>query len=159
LFIFVSSRLPGIVLRTTAGARAASTALLLVACSGHLPHPPYAAQTTAALVEAPFPPPPPHPELVPRQPGPTSVWIDGEWTWRGRKWAWKAGRWVVPPPGAVFCPWTAVRNAAGTLFFAAGTWRDAQGNMIAEPLPLAVGTTGSAETTEDEEERGAGGGS
>ena len=116
---------------------------LLFACTAPLPHPPYVRQPTTALVETPFPPPPARAEFVPNRPAKGAVWIDGEWTWRGHRWGWNAGRWVFPPPGAAFSPWSTVRAADGTLFFAQGTWRDAQGDVVAAPVPLALGTSGA----------------
>jgi hypothetical protein len=100
-------------------------------------------QPTTALVETPFPPPPARAEFVPKQPAKGAVWIDGEWTWRGHRWGWVAGRWVIAPPGAAFSPWTTVRGSSGTLFFAQGVWRDAHGDVVAAPVPLALGTAGA----------------
>lgn len=111
---------------------------LAYACGApRLPAPPYVRQPTNALAEVPYPPPPARVERVPEPPGGAAVWIDGEWSWQGRRWAWKRGRWVVPPPGAAFAPWTAVRDASGTLYFAPGTWRDAKGAEVPEPEPAA----------------------
>jgi hypothetical protein len=62
--------------------------------------------------------------------------VDGEWVWQMRHWAWKPGRWLVPPAGARFSPWTSVRDRAGTLYVAAGSWRDASGHEIEEPPTL-----------------------
>ncbi len=116
--------------------------LLPSACGPKLPHPPFVAQPTSALAEVEIPPPPAHIEMVPPLPDAPAakgaVWLDGEWTWRGRKWSWKPGRWVVPPPGAAFSPWTTVRGTTGVVYFAPGTWRDARGVAVDEPAPLAV---------------------
>jgi hypothetical protein len=103
-----------------------------------LPAPPLARQPTEALIEVPYPPPPPRVETVPAAPRSTAVWIDGEWTWQTRRWAWRPGRWVLSPVEARFTPWTTVRDRLGTLYFAEGTWRDASGAAVAEPPPLAV---------------------
>ena len=123
-----------------------ATLALLLACTAPLPRPPYVQQPTTALVETPFPPPPARAEFVPRQPAARAVWIDGEWTWRGHRWGWNAGRWVIAPAGAAFSPWTTVRSSDGTLFFAQGTWRNAHGDPVATPVPLALGTTGPTVT-------------
>jgi hypothetical protein len=123
-------------------AKAATILALFIACTAPLPRPRYAAQSTTSLVETPFPPPPARAEFVPKQPARDAVWIDGEWTWRGHRWGWNPGRWVIPPAGASFSPWTTVRSADGTLFFAQGVWRDAHGDIVAAPPPLALGTTG-----------------
>lgn len=115
----------------------------LVGCSAKVPHPPYVAQPTSALVEVAFPPPPARPEAMPKQPADGAVWIDGEWTWRGRRWAWSPGRWVIAPQGSVYSPWTSVRGADGTFYFAPGVWRDASGAPIDPPKSLALGSAAS----------------
>jgi hypothetical protein len=114
-----------------------------VACNGRLPHPPYAAHPTSALGEVPFPPPPARVEEVPPRPTDDAVWLDGEWNWRGRAWSWLPGRWVRAPAESVYCPWTAVRDAAGRLFYAPGTWRNAKGEPIDDPAALARGRAAS----------------
>jgi hypothetical protein len=113
------------------------------ACTDRLPHPPYARHPTSALVEVPFPPPPARPEEVPPPPRDDAVWVDGEWTLRGRRWAWVPGRWVTVPPGSAFSPWTTVRRDDGVLFFAPGTWRDEAGEAIEPPAPLAFASVRS----------------
>lgn len=121
----------------------AAEAAALIACGPKsLPTPEYTMQMTTALSEVPYDPPPARVEFIPARPNhPDAVWIDGEWSWQGRRWAWKHGRWVVPPANAKFAPWTTVRNAAGTLFMASGTWRDHFGIEVNEPLPLAISKT------------------
>jgi len=48
------------------------------------------------------PPPPPVAEAVIVAPGPSYVWVGGEWAWHGR-WVWAGGRWILPPrPYAVW---------------------------------------------------------
>jgi hypothetical protein len=135
------------VVRARGYAKGAAILALLIACTAPLPRPPYTAQSTASLVETPFPPPPARAEFIPRQPAKGAVWIDGEWTWRGHRWGWNEGRWVIPPAGASFSPWTTVRGADGTFFFAQGVWRDAHGDVVAAPPPLALGTTGATADT------------
>jgi streptogramin lyase len=119
-------------------------ASLLTACGGHFPRPPYSAQPTSALVELRAPVPPARVEAVPARPARRgAVWIDGEWTERRGRWAWLAGRWVVPPPGETFSPWVVVRGPDGRLWHAPGTWRDAKGNAVDEPPPLAMASVES----------------
>lgn len=114
-----------------------SVGALLAACGlSRLPDPAWTRQPTEALVEVPYPAAAPRVEFVPPQPADGAVWIDGEWTWRGRRWGWKRGRWVLAPQGARFSPPTTVRDAHGTLFAAEGMWRDARGLVVAEPAPL-----------------------
>ncbi len=129
---------------------AAAVAIAVAGCNNRLPHPPYVAQPTAALVEVLFPPPPPRAEAVPPKPANDAVWIDGEWQWRGKKWAWSPGMWAIAPPGSSYSPWTSVRDNEGTLYLAPGTWRDAQGLAIAPPKALAVADTTSGTIVDPE---------
>lgn len=121
-------------------------------CARRVPGPSFSKQPTDALVEVPYPPPPGRVEFVPDTPNEDAVWVDGEWTWQGRRWAWKRGRWVLAPPNASYSPWTAVRNANGTLYVAEGVWRDAKGVAIADPPVLAQArpTRGDVVTPEGE---------
>jgi hypothetical protein len=118
-------------------------AIATAACGpNRLPQPEFTAQTTEALVQVPYNPPPARVEVVPAQPSQSgAVWIDGEWSWQGRRWAWKHGRWIVAPANAKFAPWTTVRDASGTLLMAPGAWRDRARNEVSEPAPLAVAKT------------------
>jgi hypothetical protein len=113
--------------------------LALAACGASaLPAPPYAKQPSTALVAVPFPPPPARVEAVPARPDKNAAWVDGEWAWRARRWLWLPGRWVVAPKAARYSPWTVTRAADGTVLVAPGAWRDARGEVIAPPPPLAV---------------------
>src|SRR5579859_2089199 len=119
-------------------ALASALLFLAAACaSGAVPTPRYTAQTASDLVVIDYPPPPARVEAVPPRPAEGAVWIDGEWRARDHKWAWLAGRWVMPPEGARFSPWTVVRGPDGTLYFARGVWRDAEGRPIPAPPSLA----------------------
>lgn len=51
----------------------------------------------ATTPEADEQPPPPVTETVIVQPGPTYVWVPGEWAWYGERWVWVRGYWGVPP--------------------------------------------------------------
>ena len=125
-----------------------AAASLVASCTAKLPHPAYVAQPTTALVEVDLAPPPARVELIPAQPRADAVkgavWLDGEWSWRGRKWAWRSGRWVVPPPGAAYSPWTTVRGTKGEFFYAPGTWRDAKGIAVADPVAITTATGAAA---------------
>ncbi len=113
--------------------------MLATACTAApLPAPPYVAQPSSALARVPFPPPPARVETVPARPSTNATWIDGEWSWRGRRWLWIRGRWVVPPAGARYAPFALVRGPDGTLWAARGAWRNARGEEIDPPRPLAV---------------------
>ena len=125
--------------------RVAMFGFALTACSGRVPHPPYASHPTSALVEVDYPPPPARVEQVTEQPGKNAVWLNGEWSWTGRRWAWKEGGWVVVPEGAAYAKLTIVRRDDGKLFFAPGTWRNAKGDEV--PAPEFKVTSSSKPTT------------
>jgi hypothetical protein len=94
-------------------------------------------------------------EFIPALPRGDSVWLDGEWAWTGSKWAWNAGRWVTPPSGATFAPWTTVRDERGSVYFASGVWKDAQGHALPPPVALATGRarTGDITSSEGDDEK------
>ncbi|HMI84043.1 MAG TPA: YXWGXW repeat-containing protein [Polyangiaceae bacterium] len=106
---------------------------VLAACSGRVPHPPYASQPTSALVEVDYPPPPARVEFLTTRPASDAVWLNGEWSWTGRRWAWKPGGWVKVPEGGAYAKLTLARRSDGKLFSAPGTWRNAKGEEIAAP--------------------------
>jgi len=118
----------------------------------NLPAPEYTSHPTSALVEVPFPPPPARVENIPKRPNDDAVWIDGEWQWQARRWAWKPGRWMVPPPNARFAPWTSVRDRIGTLYVAAGVWRDSAGNEVPEPESVTTAKPAAAAVVDTEGE-------
>jgi len=128
---------------------------LATGCGSSLPRPTFAPQSTGFLVEVDEVPPPARVEVVPTRPNEQAVWVDGEWLWRRGRWAWLTGRWVAPPAGARFCPWVFVRGDDGRLWFASGTWRDANGSVLdLKPLAMAsveagvvVDADGMSETT------------
>ena len=121
-------------------------AFLAAACGSHtLAHPPYSSQPQSALAEVGAPLPPGRVEVVPDRPRSGTVWIDGEWLWRRGRWAWRPGRWVEPPPGATFSPAEFVRGEDGRLWYASGTWRDADGGAVEAPAPVASATVGVAD--------------
>jgi hypothetical protein len=86
-------------------------------------------------------------EVVPEQPHPAAVWLDGHWTWRGRHWAWDRGGWVIPPPDAVYVPWALRYESDGRLLFARSTWRDAAQQALPDPPVLAPAATPPTELT------------
>jgi hypothetical protein len=107
------------------------------ACAPRIPRPTFVVQPTSALVEVGEPPPPARVEVLPPQPGPAAVWIDGEWTWRRGHWAWLSGRWCHPPAGGAFSPWVFERAPDGRLWYTPGVWRTAAGEPIEAPPALA----------------------
>jgi hypothetical protein len=129
---------------------AAIVGSVMLGCGGDLPRPRYSPQTTAALTLVGYPAPPARVEFIPPRPTRESVWLDGEWAWTGSKWAWEPGRWVAPPAGATFSPWTTVRDDRGSIYFASGVWKDAQGQALPPPIALATGRARPGDITSSE---------
>ncbi len=99
-------------------------AVASLGCAARLPTPPTGPHVAEEPVVVPYPPPPGHAEIIPTQPPglTTSVWIDGEWQWRGRRWVWQRGQWEMPYPGAYYAPPTTVALSDGTIAWFAGHW-------------------------------------
>lgn len=116
----------------------ATPVLASAGCGPLVRHPPYVPQPTSALVRVTAAPPPARVEILPPAPSGDAVYVDGEWTWRRGRWSWMAGRWVVPPAGESFSPWVFVRDPDGHYWYAPGVWRDASGDVVAGPNPIAV---------------------
>jgi hypothetical protein len=95
----------------------------VTSCSLTVPEPPTGPQPAYDYVEVPYPPPAAAAEVIPPAPRAGTVWVDGQWNWRGRYYVWQRGGWVVPPDGAYFAPWQKYYTADGTLYFAEGAWR------------------------------------
>jgi hypothetical protein len=111
--------------------------LLLCGCTSSLPLPPRTRHALDSYSPVPYPPPAALAETVPPEPSREgSVWVDGEWAYRGRAYAWQRGGWVVPPRNARFAPWRALYQKNGRLMLAAGTWYDESGHAL--PLPEIV---------------------
>lgn len=111
---------------------------LSMACgSPSLPGPKLVAHPSTDLAPVEYPPPPARAEVVPAKPDGDAVWVDGEWSFRGKKWRWHRGRWVEHRSELRFAPWTAVRSQDGQLYVAEGRWVDAKGNQVDEPRLLA----------------------
>lgn len=120
-------------------ARSCAIAVAFLACGHALPHPKLAPQPQDLFFEVPYPPPPPHAELVSPRPNKAAVWIDGEWTWVGSRWTWQAGGWAETPPGAVkYAPWELRRTPEGRLIFAPGTWLSARDTPIPPRAPASA---------------------
>jgi hypothetical protein len=95
----------------------------------------------------PYPPPAAVPEIVPPEPDRRAVWVDGQWSYRGRYFVWERGAWVLPPPGAYFAPWARVYGKDGTLYFAEAAWRSRDGRSLIAPRVLRPAGTPPAEET------------
>jgi hypothetical protein len=122
----------------------------LAACSGRVPHPPYASQPASALVEVDYPPPPARVESVPERPAGNAVWLNGEWSWTGRRWGWKPGGWIVVPEGAAYAKLLIVRRNDGKLFAAPGMWRNAKGEEVSPPEPISASPAKSSAIVDPE---------
>lgn len=104
-------------------------------CGSALPVPETATQPATAFVEVPYPPPAALVEVVSERPTSTAeatVWVDGNWAWRGSQYVWQRGGWLVPPKGGRYATWQVYLAADGRLLFATGTWYDA---ATQRPLP------------------------
>jgi hypothetical protein len=59
----------------------------------------------------------------------------------------------MPPAGASYSPWTVTRDEAGNVWFAAGAFRNAQGEEVVEPDALATAAAGRTEVTDSNGEK------
>jgi hypothetical protein len=140
-------------LRPIASILVVALGVKLAACGSRIPQPPTTAQPSSALVEVDYPPPPARVEMVPKQPSDDAVWVNGEWLWSGRRWSWRAGMWAVSPKNAAYARRILVRRGDGKLFYAPGTWRDAEGREVpAPPEKLARASSGAVTNPEGETE-------
>ena len=72
------------------------------------------------------PPPPPRVvRVVPVQPAPEYVWVNGYWYPVGNHWRWHAGYWTLAPYAESY--WLAPRYAAGEYF--EGYWEGPRGRI------------------------------
>lgn len=116
------------------------------ACGSSLPEPALG-DARHAYEQVPYPPPSALVEIVPPQPAPDAVWVDGYWLWRGRYYVWERGAWVRPPAGAYVREWRARYLDDGTLLYAPTRWYDDAGRLIEPPQPLVPAATPPTERT------------
>lgn len=122
--------------------RFASLGLLVcAACSSSLPAPLPARQPKADYRPVPYPPPAAFAEVVPPQPRPDALWIDGHWAWRGGRYVWQRGGWVIAPAGSRYAHWRIRYSQDGTLQLAEETWYDAKLQPMSKPKPLVPAFT------------------
>ena len=69
------------------------------------------------------PPPPPRVYVVPRQPAPDYLWVDGYWYPQGKHYRWHDGYWTRPPYEGAY--WIAPYHADGRYY--AGRWEGHRG--------------------------------
>jgi hypothetical protein len=70
-------------------------------------------------------PPPPPVYVVPAQPGPEFMWIEGYWYPQGGHYSWHAGYWTRPPYEGAH--WVAPHHDHGQYF--AGYWNGPRGRF------------------------------
>jgi len=116
------------------------------ACSS-LPTPAQTTHPADVFVEVPYPPPAALVEVVTKRPDADSVWVDGNWVWRGRYYVWRRGGWLRAPAGARYADWRAYVAQDGRLLFASGAWYDAQQQVVTAPRPLRMARTPDNQTT------------
>ena len=58
----------------------------------------------------------------PVSPGPTYVWVDGDWRWRGGRYAYTNGYWARPRGGRNYATGTWVHGGRG-YYWRRGYWR------------------------------------
>jgi len=117
-----------------------------LACSS-LPTPAAATHPDGAFVEVPYPPPAALVEVVTKRPDKESVWVDGNWVWRGRYYVWRRGGWLHAPAGAKYADWQAHLADDGRLLFASGAWYDAEQRAVTAPRVLRMARTPDNQTT------------
>ena len=106
----------------------------VASCSPSLPEPPVGPHPDAEFEDVPYPPPAAAPEIVPPPPDEHAVWIDGQWTWRGRFYVWDRGGWVIPPQDAYYASPERRFGMDGTLWLAPGGWfRRSDGMRLPPP--------------------------
>lgn len=105
--------------------------LVLFACGGSLNGPTLVEHARDSYIEVPYPPPAALAETVPPRPETGDlVWLDGDWSFRGRSYAWRRGGWFVVPVGARYAPSRLEYLRDGRLMFAPGAWYDARRQIL-----------------------------
>lgn len=107
------------------GAGVVACAVGVAACGGWLPAPPFTDHGGEEPILVGVAPPPARVEIIPEQPKepPDTVWIDGQWMWRGRRWEWEPGRWEVTPAGAAYARPEIVYLEHDRIGWLPGRWR------------------------------------
>lgn len=119
-----------------------------IGCSDSLPAPRLTQHPSNSYVDVPYPPTAALAETVPAGPDRSDVvWIDGDWSFRGKGYVWRRGGWVVPPPGARYAPSQIRYLTDGRVLFAPGTWYDANGEPAPNPIKIAPASTPPNEVT------------
>lgn len=125
-------------------------AVLVAGCGSSLTRPALVEHPSDSYVEVPYPPPAALAETVPERPDlPNLVWLDGDWTFRGRTYAWRRGGWFTAPAGARYAPSKLLYLTDGRLLFAPGAWYDAQHQILPRIRPARPATTPPNEVTSE----------
>jgi len=74
------------------------------------------------VVRTPPQPPPPQVEVVPVQPGPAHVWVQGHWVWRHGGYVWQPGFWEPVRANHVWVPGYWAPRGGGYIWIE-GHWR------------------------------------
>jgi hypothetical protein len=125
-------------------------AILLAACAGSLNGPTIVEHPRESYIEVPYPPPAALAETVPPRPDMANlVWVDGDWTFRGKSYAWRRGGWFVPPPGASYAPSKISYRRDGRLLFAPSAWYDPQRQVLPRQRAATPAQTPPNEVTSE----------
>ncbi len=104
----------------------------------------------ATFEEVPYPPPAALAETVPPEPARDGlVWVDGDWTFRGRSFTWQRGGWFVPPENASYARSSTVFTPDGRILFAPATWYGPDHSKLDRPRALVPATTPPNEYTSE----------
>jgi hypothetical protein len=77
------------------------------------------------------------------------VWIDGDWTFRGKSYTWQRGGWVVPPPNASYARSSIVYTPDGRVLFAPATWYGPDHTPLDRQRPVVQAATPPNEYTSE----------
>lgn len=125
-------------------------AIVLAACGGSLNGPTLVEHKRDSFVEVPYPPPAALAEtVVPRPAQGGLVWLDGDWSFRGKSYAWRRGGWFVPPAGARYAVSRIDYLTDGRLMFAPGAWYGVRGEMLPRVRPVQPAATPSNAVTSE----------
>jgi len=84
-----------------------------------------------------IPVPPPPQEVITEAPGPSYVWVPGQWDRTADSWSWNGGEWVQPPfSNAYWVPgyW---QHWGGQYQWETGHWAAAEQGVVAQQPILA----------------------
>jgi hypothetical protein len=119
-------------------------------CGGSLNGPVLVEHPRDSYIEVPYPPPAALAETVPDRPEiPNLVWLDGDWTFRGKAYAWRRGGWFIAPAGARYAPSKISYLNDGRLLFAPAAWYDARYQILPRMRAASPAQTPPNEVTSE----------